>query len=288
MDTPLSALVTGASSGIGAVYADRLARRGYNLVLVARDERRLTAIAERIADKSRSVRIIAADLTKESGLAPVEHVLRTDARVDVLVNNAGIVLSGQTATADPARLENMIRLNVLAPTRLAAAAIPGFVARRRGTIVNIGSAVAFAPEWVNGAYSGTKAYVLNLSLKLQQELAGTGVRVQLVLPGAIRTPMWEKGGIDIVNALPSGTLMEAGDLVDAALAGLDSGESVTIPSLPDLQEWNAYEAARQALVPKLSRNTPAARYGAGAHHLTSIQRAISACPPAADRGARPS
>ena len=262
MDTPTSALVTGASSGIGAVYADRLARRGYNLVLVARDEKRLRTVADRISDTGRSVTMIAADLTNESGLARVEHVLRTDARIDVLVNNAGIVLSGQTARADLARLENMIRLNVLALTRLAAAVIPGFIARKGGTVINIGSAVALAPEWVNGAYSGTKAYVLNLTLKLQQELAGTGIRVQLVLPGAIRTPMWEKGGIDIVNALPAEMLMEPADVVDAALAGLDNGESVTIPSLPDLQEWNAYEAARQTMVPRLSRQTPASRYRA--------------------------
>jgi short-subunit dehydrogenase len=145
---------------------------------------------------------------------------------------------------------------------LAAAVIPGFIARKCGTVINIGSAVALAREWVNGAYSGTKAYVLNLTLKLQQELAGTGVRVQLVLPGAVRTPMWEKGGIDIVNALPAEMLMEADDVVDAALAGLDNGESVTIPSLSDLQEWNAYEAARQSMVPRLSRHTPAARYRA--------------------------
>jgi uncharacterized protein len=263
MDTPAAAFVTGASSGIGAIYADRLARRGFDLVLVARDERRLNAIASRISDDTNhSVTVIAADLTNESDLARVEHVLRTDSSIDVLVNNAGIVLSGEVATADPARLESMIRLNILAPTRLAAATIPGFVARGRGTLINIGSAVALAPEWVNGAYSGTKAYVLNLSLKLQQELAGTGVRVQVVLPGAIRTAMWEKGGIDIVSALPKEMLMEADEMVDAALAGLDDGERVTIPSLPDLEEWEAYEAARQTLLRKLSRNMPAPRYRA--------------------------
>ena len=196
MDTRISALVTGASSGIGAVYADRLARRGYNLVLVARDEGRLRTVAGRISATHRSATIIVADLTNESELARVEHVLRTDASINMLVNNAGIALSGETAAADPTRPEHMIRLNVLAPTRLASAVIPGFLTRKRGTVINIGSAVALAPESVNGAYSGTKAYVLNLSLKLRQELAGTGVRVQLVLPGAIRTPMWEKGGID--------------------------------------------------------------------------------------------
>jgi uncharacterized protein len=232
-------------------------------VLVARDEARLRVAASRIADETnRLVTILAADLTKESELARVEQFLRTDNSIDVLVNNAGIVLNGQVATADPVRLETMIRLNVIAPTRLAAAVIPRFVARGRGTLINMGSAVALAPEWVNGAYSGTKAYVLNLSLKLQQELAGTGVRVQAVLPGAIRTGMWEKGGIDIIRALPKELLMEADEMVDAALAGLDNGESVTIPSLPDLAEWEAYEAARQAMLPKLSQHTAAPRYRA--------------------------
>jgi uncharacterized protein len=263
MDTRTTALITGASSGIGAIYADRLARRGYDLVLVARDEKRLKAVASHISnDTKHSVTVIAADLTNESDLVRVEQVLRTNSSIHMVVNNAGIVLSGEVATEDPARLETMIRLNVIAPTRLAAAVIPGLVARGSGTLINIGSAVALAPEWVNGAYSGTKAYMLNLSVKLRQELAGTGVRVQLVLPGAIRTAMWEKGGIDIVAALRKDTMMEADEMVDAALAGLDAGESVTIPSLPDLAEWEAYEAARQAMLPRLSRNSPAPRYRA--------------------------
>lgn len=258
-----TALITGASSGVGAIYANRFARRGLDLVLVARAEQRLKAMAARIsADTGRSVRIMSADLTNNADLDRVERVLRDDAAIDVLVNNAGIVLSGDTATADPVRLESMIRLNVLAPTRLAAAAVPGFVSRGRGTIINIASAVALAPEWLNGAYSGTKAYMLNLSLKLRQELAGTGVRVQAVLPGALETPLWESAGIDVHAVLPRDMLMAADDMVDAALAGLDNGESVTIPSLPDVAEWDAYEAARLAMSPRLSRNTPAPRYRA--------------------------
>jgi uncharacterized protein len=243
--------------------ADRLATRGHDLVLVARDENRLNAVASRISeDTSRSVEVIAADLTNDADLVRVEQVLRTDASIEILVNNAGIVLGGDVANADPGRLESMIRLNVLAPTRLAAAIVGQFAARGHGTLINIGSALALAPEWANGAYSGTKAYVLNLSVKLQQELAGTGVRVQVVLPGAIRTAMWEKGGIDITSALRPEMLMDPGAMVDAALAGLDSGESVTIPSLPDSSDWAAYEAARRNMLPNLSRNTPAPRYGA--------------------------
>jgi uncharacterized protein len=137
--------------------------------------------------------------------------------------------------------------------------IPGFVARGRGTLINISSALALAPEWFNGSYSGTKAYLLNLSLRLQQEVAGKGVRVQGVLPGATRTAIWEKAGTDTA-ALPPGIVMDVDDTVDAALVGLDRGESVTIPSLPDIADWEAYEAARRNMIPKLSLSTPAMRY----------------------------
>ena len=271
MTTHQSALITGASSGLGAIYADRLARRGYDLILVARDESRLSALAGDISrNTGRSVKVAAADLTDAADLARIEGMLRTDSGIEILVNNAGTVLSGTVADSDPDRLESMIRLNVLAPTRLAAAIIPGFVARGHGTLINIASAVAIAPERLNGPYSGTKAYVLNLSVKLQHELAGTGVRVQVVLPGAIRTGLWEKGGIDLDTALPRHIVMDAGDMVDAALVGLDIGENVTMPSLRDVADWKAYEAARQTLAAGLSRDTPAPRYrvvaanGAGA------------------------
>lgn len=153
----------------------------------------------------------------------------------------------------------MIRLNVLAPSRLALAAIPGFVARGHGTLINISSAAALAPERLNGSYSGSKAYLLNLSLRLQQEVAGKSVRVQVVLPGATRTAIWEKAGTDIASLRPD-ILMDVDEMVDAALVGLDLGEGVTIPSLPDLADWEAYESARQSLIPKLSRSSPALRY----------------------------
>jgi len=245
MDSLRTAVVTGASTGIGAIYADRLARRGYDLLLVARHEERLQAVAAGIAQVTgRPADILVADLT--SGL-------------EFLVNNAGAALSGTIAESDPGRIEQLIRLNVLAPTRLVAAAVTRFVVRGRGTIVNLSSATALAPEWVHGVYSGTKAYVLNLSLKLQVELAGTGVRVQVVLPGAVRTGIWEKAGTD-VDTLPLHILMDAEAMVDAALAGLDAGEVVTIPSLPDMADWEAYQAARRALLPNLSHSTPAPRY----------------------------
>jgi uncharacterized protein len=259
-----TALITGASSGIGSVYADRLARRGHDLILVARDRQRLDALAIRLReDSGRAVEAVAADLNDKADLARVEHMLRTHGSITVLVNNAGMAMSGDLADADPDRLESMIRLNVLAPSRLAGAAIPGFVARGGGTLINISSVLALAPERFNGSYSGTKAYLLNLSLRLQQEVATKGVRVQVVLPGATRTAIWEKAGTDIAS-LPPSIVMDVDDMVDAALAGLDRGETVTIPSLPDISQWEAYEAARHQMIPNLSRSSPAARYGVAA------------------------
>ncbi len=129
-------------------------------------------------------------------------MLRTNAGITALVNNAGVAMSGDLASADPDRLECMIQLNVLAPSRLALAAIPGFVARSRGTLINISSVLALAPERFNGSYSGTKAYLLNLSLRLQQEVANKGVRVQVVLPGATRTAIWEKAGTPLASLPP--------------------------------------------------------------------------------------
>jgi len=256
-----TALITGASSGIGSVYADRLARRGHDLILVARDRQRLDSLAVHLReDTGRSVEVVGADLNDKADLARVERVLRTNASITVLVNNAGIAMSGDLSGADPDRLESMIRLNVLAPSRLALAAIPGFLARGRGTLINISSVLALAPERFNGSYSGTKAYLLNLSLRLREEVASKGVRVQVVLPGATRTPIWEKAGTDIAS-LPPSIVMDVDDMVDAALSGLDRGETVTIPSLPDVTQWDTYEAARQSMIPNLSLRSPAARYG---------------------------
>ena len=256
-----TALVTGASSGIGAVYADRLARRGHDLILVARSREKLEALAAQItADTGRSVVVIVADLREKADLALVEQALRADARITVLVNNAGVAVNADMADADPDFLEAMILLNVLASSRLARAALPGFIARGRGTLINVSSIAALAPEMLNAVYSGTKAYLLALSLRLQREVAGRGVRVQAVLPGATRTPIWEKAGTDI-ETLPPDMVMGVGEMVDAAIAGLDRGEPVTIPSLPDIADWEAYEAARRNLMPKLSLSTPAPRYG---------------------------
>jgi short-subunit dehydrogenase len=229
MSDPNTALVTGASAGIGAVYADRLARRGHDLILVARDETRLNTLAERLrAETGRSAEVLVADLSARPDLIRVEHRLREDPSIAMLVNNAGIALSGPMHGSDVDRLEAMVDLNITAPLRLAHAAVAGFVARGRGTL-----------------------------------MTNIGIRVQAVLPGATRTELWGKAGIDIAT-MPSDRLMDVDEMVDAALIGLDMGEPVTIPSLPEIADWSRFNDARLAMGPNLSLAHAAGRYkGAG-------------------------
>jgi hypothetical protein len=253
-------LVTGASSGIGAVYADRLARRGHDLILVARNKARLASLARRLtSDTGQKIETVEADLASPADLQRVEHILRTRADISVLVNNAGVGAAAPLVDSDVDKMEDMIRLNVTALTRLTCAAVPGFVGRGNGTIINISSAVAIAPETVNGVYGGSKAFVLALTQSLVHELADQGIRVQAVLPGATATEFWDIAGKP-VHQLPAQIVMSADDLVDAALAGLDLGETVTIPSLPNKAEWDRYEAARRAMSGKISSAIAAPRY----------------------------
>jgi uncharacterized protein len=254
------AVVTGASSGIGAIYADRLARRGYDLMLVARSQTKLSEVAERVAGATgRAVNVLPADLSDRSDLKRIETLLRSNADVTMLVNNAGVGAIEPLLDSDVEAMDAMIALNVTALTRLTYAVVPEFVARGGGTIINISSAVAIAPEILNGVYGATKAFVLALSVSLHKELADKNLRIQAVLPGATATNFWDAAG-GSVDRLPNESVMRSDDLVDAALAGLDHGELVTIPSLPDSADWHAYEAARQKLIPNLSLRVPSARY----------------------------
>jgi uncharacterized protein len=256
-----TALVTGGSSGIGAIYADRLARRGYDLILVARSQDKLSQLATRLGKETgRKVETVAADLNHSDDLRRVETVLRTNDRITLLINNAGFGSSSPLLSSDVDKMEEMISINVRALMRLTYAAVPGFVARGGGTIINISSIAGVAPEILNGVYGGTKAFVLAFSQSLHKELAEKNIRVQTVLPGATATEFWDVAGTP-VSHLPSAIVMQADAMVDAALAGLDQSELVTIPALPDAADWQAYETARQKMMPNLSRSAPAARYG---------------------------
>ncbi|MBW9063096.1 SDR family oxidoreductase [Rhizobium herbae] len=257
-----TALITGASSGIGAIYADRLARRGYDLILVARNQSRLNDLAKRLTDETgRAIEVVAADLGNKPDLGRVEQMLRTDASITLLVNNAGVGATSPLLASDVDKMEEMITLNVNALTRLTYAAVPGFVARGMGAIINIASIVGIAPEVLNGVYGGSKAFVLAFTLSLQKELTEKNIRIQAVLPGATATDFWGIAGTPLEH-VPSEIVMRAEDMVDAAISGFDLGEQITIPSLPDAADWEAYEAARQKLMPNLSLTAPAARYRA--------------------------
>lgn len=255
-----TAVITGASSGIGAIYAERFAERGYDLILIARRADQLGLVADRIRSRTgRKVEVFPADLTDELDIARVETLLKSEPSVSLLVNNAGLGGAGTLLQSDVDTMSSMIALNVTALMRLTYAIVPRFVARGAGTIINIGSVVAITPETLNGVYGGTKAFVLAFSQNLRKELEGSGVHVQVVLPGATHTDFWAISGRP-VELLPKDIVMSSEDLVDAALIGLDRGEFVTIPPLQDAALFDAYEGARQAMVGQLSHATPALRY----------------------------
>jgi uncharacterized protein len=251
-------LITGASTGIGAIYADRFAHRGHDLVLVARDETRMRALASRLEQETHvSIDILKADLTSPADLARVESRLREDERIGVLVNNAGVAAHGSFANPDLDSIENLIRLNVTALTKLTGAVIPRYLRQGGGAIINIASVLALAPEFPLGAYGASKSYVLALSQNLHIELGARGIYVQAVLPAATRTEIWDRSGRD-VNAL--GAVMDVNEMVDAALVGFDRREAVTLPSLPDAKQWEVFEAARRAMLPNFANAHPAERY----------------------------
>ncbi|WP_027820969.1 SDR family NAD(P)-dependent oxidoreductase [Paraburkholderia bannensis] len=258
MATLPTVLITGASSGIGATYAERFARRGHDLILAARDKSRLDSLAARLrAESNVAVEVLQADLTNPADLSALETRLRDDAKIGVLINNAGMAQSGGFLTQSAEAVQSLITLNVTALTRLAAAVAPRFAQTGTGAIVNIGSVVGFAPEFGMSIYGATKAFVLFLSQGLNLELSSRGVYVQAVLPASTRTEIWARAGID-VNTLPE--VMEVGELVDAALVGFDRRELVTIPPLHVAERWDALEAARQGLMSDLRQAHAAERY----------------------------
>ena len=257
-----TAVITGASTGMGAVYADRLARQGYDLVLIARDEERLARVASLVrAATERRVEVLVADLADPGALRRVEALLRVRADITLLVNNAGVGSVAPLLEADVEAMDRMIALNVTALTRLTYAVAPGMAARGAGTIVNVSSIVAIATEMMNGVYGASKSYVLAFTQGLQHEFGARGLRVQAVLPGVTATGFWDALGHPL-ERLPAGVIMSVDDLVDAALAGLAQGEPVTIPGLHEGGKWTAFDAARRDLAGKFGNAAPAARYAA--------------------------
>jgi short-subunit dehydrogenase len=253
-------LVTGASSGIGATYARKLASQGYDLILVARRSDRLDALsAELKALYDTNVTNVVADLSTNDGVTAIEAVLADTTAVTMLVNNAGTAGLGTTDALPAADITNMLDLNITALTRLSRAAVVAFKARNKGTIVNLASAVSVAAMPVTSVYSGTKAYVLLFSLGLQQELQGTAVKVQVVLPAAVATEIYD-GSIMPLEQIPPALVMTADDMVEAALSGLAMGETVTWPSVPDLALWDQYQFAAAALFNATQSGRSADRY----------------------------
>jgi short-subunit dehydrogenase len=253
------ALITGASAGIGRAYAHKLAARGFDLVLVARDTVRLEALAGELRTLGAAVEILVADLSQSADVRRVEEKLEGDPAITLFLNNAGIATVEPQLQTPVETIEKLIALNVTAAIRLALAAGRAFTAGQNsnqpGTLINMASAVAINPERFNAVYSASKAAILALT----KELNDNGVRIQTVLPGATRTEIWERAGKD-VNSLPQERVMEVDELVDAALKGLEMGETITIPSLPDAQDLADAEAARLKLGPNLSWRRAAARY----------------------------
>lgn len=225
------AAVTGASAGIGEAFARALANDGWDLLLVARRRRRLDRLARELRE-AHGVRsdVLAADLTRLARLRAVETALEGAARLELLVNNAGLGDFRVFHESDREREDAEVRLNVLAVVRLTHAVLPAMVRRRRGAVINVSSTAAFAPCPEFAIYGGTKAFLNSFTEALHEELRGTGVRVQALCPGLTHTEIFERANVD-TSALPGFLWMEPADVVRESLAALEKGEVVCVPGL---------------------------------------------------------
>jgi short-subunit dehydrogenase len=256
------ALITGASSGIGAAFARRLARDGYDLVLVARREDRLKAMAADLAAAhGAQVEALAADLGDPKGLKTVEDRLAAASPIDLLVNNAGFGVFATIDQQEPDVIDEMVRVNVLSVLRLTRAAVPGMLARGGGVIINVCSGSAFFPMADGALYQATKSLVFGFTRGLHLDVGPRGIQVQALVPGLVATEFFVRatGEEDRTEARP-GMVMQADDLVEASMAALKSGEMVCIPSLPDYAAWRNYEAAEMGVLAGVSKDSIADRY----------------------------
>lgn len=255
-----AALVTGASAGIGKSFATHLARTGHDLVLVARRTDRLEALANELCEAHDvDVEVLPADLESAEGIAAVEARLAGGDPIDLFVNNAGFAARGAVGTLDPNALQSMIQVNVVAFSWLAHAAAARMRSEGRGTIINVGSGTLFMQMPGNAGYGATKAYVAYFTRTMQLDLADSGVRVQLLIPGVIATDFHDVAGNDL-NNFPPERVMQADDLVVASLRALEMEEPVCIPSLPDISDWDALVEAERRVAPNASRDRTADRY----------------------------
>ena len=238
------ALITGASSGIGKAFAERLACDGYDVVLVARRRDRLEALAINLRDSCGvSVDVFPADLANSGDLHMVEKRVRDDSSLDLLVNNAGFGKIGAYGDLDVEIEDKEIRLNILALVRLTHAAIPGMVARQQGAIINVSSIVAFLPVPFLATYSATKAYVNTFTEAVHEELKGTGVKIQALCPGRTHTEFHERAGIDTTDHPSKGMTSEA--VVDASLGALQQNKVICVPGFT-----NRLNASIMSLLPR--------------------------------------
>jgi len=254
------ALVTGASSGIGSVYAQHLARTGHDLVVVARREDRLASLAKTLEQAHGiEVEVIVADLATSKGTELVCDRLRSDPRIDILVNNAGFAARGEVAELDATAFERMIQVDVIALSHLSNTAMAKMISRGSGSIINVGSITAFMLFPGNAGYGASKSFVTSFTRHMQAEAVGSGVRVQLLVPGIVATDFHEVAGADLANYAPE-RIMKPDDLVVASLRALEMNEPVCIPSLPDIRDWNAFVEVESKIAANGSRNHTAPRY----------------------------
>jgi short-subunit dehydrogenase len=239
------ALVTGASAGLGAVFATALAHAQYNVILVARNRQRLEALAQQLHHAyGVHTEVYVADLTQPAALQALEEIITQEPRLAVLVNNAGFGTTGPFVRLDPDREEDEIRLNVIALVRLTRAALPGMITRGRGAIINLSSLSAFLPGPYDATYGATKAFVNSFTEAIHEEVRGTGVHVQALCPGFTYTEFQQRAGID-VSAIPSLAWMTPEAVVRASLAALERGQVICVPGI-----YNRVLAALIRILPR--------------------------------------